>query len=346
MAGNGSSTEARYEALPEGLRDAVDGFARYLSSERARSTHTIRAYLADIVHLLDHAGRMHADTLDAALALPVLRSWLARQRGTGAARSTLARRAAAARTFSGWAQRTGLVRVDRARQLGVPRAERTLPTVLATDQAAALVEAPAADRPASGTESPADVSSVTDVSDDAAVPPDAGTATPDPVALRDAAVLELLYATAIRVAELCGLDLGDVDEERRLIRVTGKGDKQRSVPYGVPAERAIRAYLRHGRPPLAAPHSGAALLLGVRGGRLDPRTVRRIVAARAAEAGVPAVAPHALRHSAATHLLDGGADLRSVQELLGHASLATTQLYTHVSVERLRRAYRQAHPRA
>jgi integrase/recombinase XerC len=166
------------------------------------------------------------------------------------------------------------------------------------------------------------------------------------VALRDAAVLELLYATAVRVAELCGLDLADVDEERRLIRVTGKGDKQRSVPYGVPAEQAIRAYLRHGRPRLVAPRSGAALLLGVRGGRLDPRTVRRIVAARAAEAGVPAVAPHALRHSAATHLLDGGADLRSVQELLGHASLATTQLYTHVSVERLRRAYRQAHPRA
>ncbi|GAA1332604.1 tyrosine recombinase XerC [Actinocatenispora thailandica] len=339
MAGSGSSTEARYEALPEELRDAVDLFARYLSSERARSAHTIRAYLTDIVQLLDHAGRMRAGTLDAALALPVLRSWLARQRGTGAARSTLARRAAAARTFSGWAHQAGLIRVDRARALGVPRAERTLPTVLAAEQAAALVEAPGAG--GSATEAsggPAASGTGDGPVDEAQVR--------DPVALRDAALLELLYATAVRVGELCGLDLGDVDEERRLVRVTGKGDKQRSVPYGVPAEQAIRAYLRDGRPALVARPSGSALLLGVRGGRLNPRTVRRIVAARAAEAGVPVVAPHALRHSAATHLLDGGADLRSVQELLGHASLASTQLYTHVSVERLRRAYRQAHPRA
>ncbi|BCJ31075.1 tyrosine recombinase XerC [Actinocatenispora sera] len=346
MAGKGSSTEARYEALPENFRDAIDQFARHLSSERARSAHTIRAYLTDVVQLLDHAGRMHAETLDAALALPVLRSWLARQRGTGAARSTLARRAAAARTFSGWAQRAGLVRVDQARQLGVPRADRTLPTVLAVDQAAALVEAPGAGRAAATDVSPVDVSSVTAASDAGTAPPGDEPHASDPVTLRDAAVLELLYATAVRVAELCGLDLRDVDDERRLIRVTGKGDKQRSVPYGVPAEQAIRAYLQQGRPRLLTPRGGSALLLGVRGGRLDPRTVRRIVAARAAEARVPSVAPHALRHSAATHLLDGGADLRSVQELLGHASLATTQLYTHVSVERLRRAYRQAHPRA
>lgn len=321
MAANRTSTEQRYEALPEEFRTAVDRFAEHLSAERARSAHTIRAYLADVVLLLDHAGRMHAADLHAALALPVLRSWLARQRGMGSARSTLARRAAAARTFSAWAYQTGLIGADRAGQLGVPRADRTLPTVLAADQAAALVEAPGGDAGAADTGD-------------------------EPVALRDAAVLELLYATAVRVGELCGLDLGDLDEQRRLVRVTGKGNKQRSVPYGVPAERAVRAYLRHARPLLATRRSGSALLLGVRGGRIDPRTVRRIVAARAKEAGAPPIAPHALRHSAATHLLDAGADLRSVQELLGHASLATTQLYTHVSVERLRNAYRQAHPRA
>lgn len=322
------TTEARYEALPEPLRDAVDGFARHLAAERDRSPHTTRAYVADVVALLDHGVRMNVDGLAGALDLVVLRSWLARMRTTGAAQSTLARRAAAARTFSSWATRTGLVSGDPAALLGVPRSARDLPAVLRADQAAALVDAPHA-----GTARPA---------------PDRGEAERPSRAIRyrDALVLELLYATGVRVSELCGLDVDDVDRERRLVRVLGKGRKERSAPYGVPADEALSAYLRAGRPALATARSGPALLLGARGGRLDPRTVRRIVTARAAEAGVPAVSPHALRHSAATHLLDGGADLRSVQELLGHASLATTQIYTHVSVERLRTAYRQAHPRA
>jgi integrase/recombinase XerC len=169
----------------------------------------------------------------------------------------------------------------------------------------------------------------------------------EPAGLRDAVVLELLYASGIRVSELVGLDVDDVDRGRRLLRVLGKGRKERSVPYGVPAEAALDAWLTRGRPALATPHSGPALLLGVRGGRLDAREARRIVhAAVAAAPGAPDVGPHGLRHSAATHVLEGGADLRSVQELLGHASLATTQIYTHVTVERLRAVHAQAHPRA
>lgn len=318
------AAQVAYDALPEGLRDAVDGFARHLAAEQGRSVHTTRAYTSDVVGLLEHATRMHAGDLTEALRLSVLRSWLARMRATGAARTTLARRAATARVFSAWAYRDGLIDADGAAALGAPRALRTLPRVLRADQAGSLVDQPAAPTP-----------------DGPARP--AGT---DPVALRDALVLELLYATGVRVGELCGLDVSDVDRERRLVRVLGKGGKERSVPYGVPAEAALDAYLRVGRGELRTARSGAALLLGVRGGRLGPRTVRRIVTTRAAAAGVPEISPHGLRHSAATHLLDGGADLRSVQELLGHASLATTQIYTHVSAERLRSAYRQAHPRA
>ncbi|GAB3955744.1 hypothetical protein GCM10027614_65970 [Micromonospora vulcania] len=159
-------------------------------------------------------------------------------------------------------------------------------------------------------------------------------------------LLELLYATGVRISEACGLDVGDVDHGRRVIRVFGKGGRERSVPYGVPAQRALDAWLRRGRPALAGARSGHALLLGARGGRLNPTTARQIIGGYAKAVGLPRTSPHGLRHSAATHLLEGGADLRAVQELLGHSSLASTQIYTHVSVERLRAAYRQAHPRA
>jgi integrase/recombinase XerC len=167
------------------------------------------------------------------------------------------------------------------------------------------------------------------------------------IAVRDQAILELLYATGVRVSELCGLDLGDVDYERSLIRVIGKGSKERAVPMGRPALAAVCAWLADGRDHLRVPGSGTALFLGVRGRRIDPRIVRKVVHARVAQVeGAPDLGPHGLRHSAATHLLEGGADLRSVQELLGHARLATTQVYTHVSVERLVRTYERAHPRA
>jgi site-specific recombinase XerD len=307
------ATRSVHEELPDAMREAVDRFAGHLAAERGRSAHTVRAYVTDVVGLLDHAVRMRATRPDQ-LDLATLRSWLARQRSTGAARSTLARRAAAARTFTAWAYREGLLATDVGARLASPRALRPLPGVLRDEQVARLVEAP----------------------------PPAG----DPVALRDRAVLELLYATGIRVSELCGLDVGSVDHTRRVVRVFGKGAKERTVPYGVPAQHALDAWLRRGRPALVAGHSGPALFVGARGGRLNPTTVRAVVARYAEAVGLPHTSPHGLRHSAATHLLEGGADLRSVQELLGHSSLASTQIYTHVSIERLRTAYRQAHPRA
>ncbi|MDG4779698.1 tyrosine recombinase XerC [Micromonospora sp. WMMD961] len=334
------STRAMHQALPPALRDAVDDFAEHLSRVRNRSTHTVRAYVTDLVSLLDHAVRMGCVDL-ADLDLSVLRSWLARQRTTGAARTSLARRAASARAFSAWAHRAGLLAVDVGAALASPRAHRELPGVLRADQAAALVEAPAR-RATPTTDPPQAHQEHTDPA-----PTDAaGAPTETAVPLRDRVLLELLYATGVRVSEACGLDVADVDHGRRVIRVLGKGGRERSVPYGVPAQRALDDWLRRGRPALMGAHSGDALLLGARGGRLNPTTARQIVGAYAEAAGLPRTSPHGLRHSAATHLLEGGADLRAVQELLGHSSLASTQIYTHVSVERLRAAYRQAHPRA
>ncbi len=300
--------------LPPDLAGALESFERHLRAERGLSTHTVRAYRGDVADLFDHAARLgvrQATGLD----LAVLRSWLARQRSTGHSRATLARRAAAARAFTAYAARRGLLAADPGAALASPRGSRSLPGVLRQDEALALL-----------------------------TPPAEGGA---PLELRDRAVLEVLYASGIRVGELCGLDGDDIDEARQLLRVLGKGGKQRSVPVGRPAVRAVRQWLRDGRPQLAAPVSGAALFLGRRGGRVDPREVRRLVHRRlAAVPGAPDLGPHGLRHSAATHLLEGGADLRSVQELLGHATLATTQIYTHVSVERLRATYDRAHPRA
>ncbi|MFI6069033.1 tyrosine recombinase XerC [Micromonospora sp. NPDC051227] len=324
-------TRAMHQALPPALRDAVDDFAEHLSRVRNRSTHTVRAYVTDLVSLLDHAVRMGCVDL-AELDLSVLRSWLARQRTTGAARTSLARRAASARAFSAWAHRAGLLPADVGAALASPRAHRELPSVLRADQAAALVEAPS--RQAPPTETPL------------AGPASGAVVGAEAVPLRDRVLLELLYATGVRVSEACGLDVGDVDHGRRVIRVFGKGGRERSVPYGVPAHRALDDWLRRGRPAMVGARSGDALLLGARGGRLNPTTARQIVGVYAETAGLPRTSPHDLRHSAATHLLEGGADLRAVQELLGHSSLASTQIYTHVSVERLRAAYRQAHPRA
>jgi integrase/recombinase XerC len=273
----------------------------------------VRAYAGDVAALLDHAARRGVDDLEG-LDLAVLRSWLARQRTTGAARTSVARRGSSARTFTAWATRRGLLTSDPGLLLATPKGHRPLPDVLRADEADRLVEQVSGD---------------------------------DPLSLRDRAVLELLYATGIRVGELCGLDVDDVDTGRRVVRVLGKGSKERTVPYGGPAGLAVEAWLVRGRPAWATATSGPALLLGRRGGRIDPRAVRTVVHQRLADVpGAPDLGPHGLRHSAATHLVEGGADLRSVQELLGHSSLSTTQLYTHVSAERLRSSYAQAHPRA
>src|SRR5262245_4575149 len=344
-------TQERYAALPLTMREAVDEFARHLSLERGRSSHTVRAYTTDVVSLLDHAARLgHRDP--AVLRVDVLRSWLARLRTTGAARSSLARRAAAARTFTAWALRAGLVTTDAGAALASPKAHRALPHVLRVDQAAALLSAGSAALGVSSTALDTTVGEPASVGSDGGMPEspvgqESLAVDPEPLALRDLAVLELLYASGIRVSELCGLDVDDLDLDRRTVRVLGKGGKERTVPIGLPAQRAVLAWLGAGRPRLASESSGPALLVGARGGRLNPTTARQIVAARAAAAGLAqATSPHDLRHSAATHLLDGGADLRDVQELLGHASLASTQIYTHMSKERLRRVYDQAHPRA
>jgi len=302
--------------LPPALADAADAFERHLLLERNRSAHTVRAYLGDVVGFLDHVARLGGRVLPD-VELAHLRGWLGVLRSRGASRATLARRSAALRTFCAWAYATDLVDSDVGQLLASPRPRRHLPAVLRADEATQLMAA--ADDPEA----------------------------PEPVLLRDRLVLELLYASGIRVAELVGLDIDDIDRPRRVLRVLGKGAKERTVPYGLPADRALDQWLSHGRPALAAPNSGGALLLGVRGGRLDQRAVRAIVhRAAAAVPGAPDLGPHGLRHTAATHLLDGGADLRAVQELLGHASLSTTQIYTHVSVERLRRTYERAHPRA
>jgi integrase/recombinase XerC len=302
-------------------REPVDAileeFDDYLALERGRSEHTRRAYLGDLRSLFVFLGERGHRGIDG-LSLPLLRSWLAEQAGAGAARSTLARRTSTVKTFTAWAARRGLLAADPGARLALPKARRTLPAVLRPDQAhAAMIAAKS------------------------------GAQQNDPLALRDRLIAELLYATAVRVSELCGLDVDDVDSSRRVLRVLGKGNKQRTVPFGVPAAEALQAWLARGRPPLSTAESGPALLLGARGGRLDPRQARTVVHQTvAAVGGAPDMGPHGLRHSAATHLLEGGADLRVVQELLGHSSLATTQLYTHVTVARLRAVHDQAHPRA
>jgi integrase/recombinase XerC len=299
--------------------DAIlDEFDEYLALERGRSDHTRRAYLGDLRSLFDFLARRAPDAGLTDLSLPVLRSWLAAQASAGAARTTLSRRTSAVKTFTAWASRRGLMPSDPATRLLVPKARRTLPAVLRQDQAL-----------------------------DAMSAAKSGAQQGDPIALRDRLIVELLYATGIRVSELCGLDIDDIDTPRRLLRVLGKGNKQRTVPFGEPAQVALAAWLSDGRPALVTVDSGPALVLGARGRRLDPRQARTVVHQTiAAVDGAPDIGPHGLRHSAATHLLEGGADLRVVQELLGHSTLATTQLYTHVTVARLRAVHDQAHPRA
>jgi integrase/recombinase XerC len=312
--------------LPAPLGAALEQFRHHIEAERGLSRHTVRAYLGDVTSLLEHAAAAGA-TAPADLDIGTLRAWLAGQHGSGHSRATLARRAAAVRTFTSFVHARGLLAADPGPLLGMPRIPRRLPEVLRQDQVAAVLEAPGVpEAPTPGG---------TTSRQDAAL------------ALRDTAIVELLYATGIRVGELCGLDIGDLDAERRTVRVLGKGNRERTVPAGIPAVRAVGAWARSGRPVLVTPGSGHALFLGARGKRLDPRTARRVVHARlAAVPGTPDSGPHGLRHAAATHLLEGGADLRSVQEILGHASLTSTQIYTHVTVERLQAAYRQAHPRA
>lgn len=295
---------------------AAEAFAEHLERVRRLSPATVRAYRSDLRDLRASAGPIALEDVD----LEVLRDWLWRATQRGDARSTLARRAAAARSFFGWAQEQAFIAHDPSLRLIAPKRGRTLPTVASRD-------------------------GMTELLDAHRVAADTG----DPIAMRDHAILEMLYGSGIRVSELCGLDIDDLDLDRGTARVLGKGSKERVVPYGVPARDALRAYLTRARPALIAraATSTPAVMLGTRGGRIGPRSVYTLVARVLGPiVGAETVGPHALRHTAATHLLDGGADLRAVQEILGHASLGTTQIYTHVSADRLTATYRLAHPRA
>jgi integrase/recombinase XerC len=295
-----------------------DAFERYLEAERNLSVHTIRAYMGDLDSFFEHLEKLDLNNFSN-LELSHIRSWLANQQVKGGARTTLSRRAVSIRLFTKWATKKGYLAKDVGSTLATPKGARTLPDVLSIADAGLAMDAMAT-----------------------RVAQEEG-----PISLRDCAMLEVLYASGARVSELCGLDLQDIDYERNTIRVLGKGNKERTIPLGNPAMRALDAWLKEGRPSLAGDKSDRAVFLGARGKRIDQRTVRTVVyqALQALEGAVK-LGPHALRHSAATHLLEGGADLRTVQEILGHASLATTQIYTHVSTERLQKAFKQAHPRA
>ncbi|SBS70655.1 tyrosine recombinase XerC [uncultured Microbacterium sp.] len=300
------------------ISDAIRAYAAHLADVRRLSPATVRAYRADLTDLARSCGDLDVADVD----LETLREWLWTATKRGDARATIARRTASARGFFDWSVESGLRDADPSLRLVAPKRGRTLPHIATAGAMSTLL-------------------------DEAGTAADEG----DPLALRDAAILELLYGAALRVSELCGLDPDAVDHDRRTVRVLGKGSKERIVPFGAPAGRALDAYLVRGRPTLLARGAGAvphpALFLGARGGRIGPRAVYDIVARTVGPAvGAGAVGPHALRHSAATHLIDGGADLRAVQELLGHASLGTTQIYTHVSAEKLTASYRLAHPRA
>lgn len=295
---------------------AASAFTEHLARVRRLSPATVRAYRSDLLDLAEVVGTTPLESV----SLSTLRDWLWRATQRGDARSTLARRAAAARSFFRWATEEELIAHDPSLRLVAPKRGRTLPTVASQDAMSTLLE----ERRRSAEDG-------------------------EPLALRDHAMLELLYGAGIRVSELCGLDVDDVDLDRGTARVMGKGAKERVVPFGAPARTAIGSYLTRARPLLSAraAEPGPAVFLGMRGARIGPRAVYTVVAeALAPFVGAETVGPHALRHTAATHLLDGGADLRAVQEILGHASLGTTQIYTHVSAERLTATYRLAHPRA
>jgi integrase/recombinase XerC len=300
------------------LAAAVARHAAFLVHERAYSPNTVDAYGADLADLLRFAEQAGATEVED-LTLDLLRDWLWEGTQRSLARATIARRAAAARSLTAWLRSTGVLPADVGARLRAPKAQGRLPRVVQREQV-----------------------------DEIFASLEARAAEDDPSGLRDLALLELIYGCALRVSEACGADVDDLDLERLTVRVTGKGDKQRTLPFGVPAARALSAYLAKGRPQLAARgQGGPALFLGERGSRIGPRTVYRLVAQLLeAVPGSGPAGPHTFRHTAATHLLDGGADLRAVQAMLGHASLGTTQIYTHVSMERLAESYRLAHPRA
>ena len=325
--------------LPGEYAEALAAFAEELRVHRNASEHTVRSYLSDVrtllIFLTDDDGHLPLDAVE----LGNLRQWLLAQSRTGAAPATTARRIAAVRAFCAFCTRHQLMRSNPALRLASPRKASRLPAVLQQRHVDAVMQHTETE--------PSEVTACTDHEETGETersPKD------EALRLRDAALLELLYATGARVSEIAALDTTSIDTDRRLVTVMGKGGKERRVPFGLPAQRALRAWLQRGRLVLEndrTARDATALFLGARGGRIDVRQIRSVV--HAATAGLPdspELSPHGLRHSAATHMIENGADLREVQEFLGHASLSSTQIYTHVSLGRLAESYRQAHPRA
>jgi len=296
--------------------ELIAQYEEHLVLVRNLAENSIKGYVSDLESFLKHMEKLHIDEFSQ-LELTHIRSWLAELQGAGVARSTMARRIVSIRAFTYWAASQGWLKSDLGAELAIPKPHRTLPEVLdLTDTETVLA------------------SMQIRVDEE-----------PTPLTIRDLAMIEVLYATGIRVSELCGLDLRSIDESRNTLQVMGKGSKERVVPMGVPAVQALNNYLANARPALATEKSGSAVFLGSRGSRIDQRTVREVVYEAMAAVGSK-MGPHGLRHTAATHLLEGGADLRTVQEILGHSSLSTTQIYTHVSPDRLQKAFDNAHPRA
>lgn len=294
----------------------IDRFIAYLTGAKGYSAQTQRAYRSDLIDFMQSATAK--DNKDSAeLTLDDIRDWLYSVAEAGAAKSTVARKSASVRSFTSWLERQGLHETDLGLRLRTPKSSRTLPKVISREALAEVFETLAT-----------------------------GAKTLEPTKIQDQVIVELLYATGMRVSELASLGLADIDFARKLVRVTGKGNKQRMVPYGQPAAAAIEAWIKYGRPKFQTNQSDDSLLLSSKGKPLNVRVIYSVVANLLANTPMGSAGPHALRHTAATHLLDGGADLRAVQELLGHASLGTTQIYTHVSVERLKQGYQGAHPRA
>jgi integrase/recombinase XerC len=296
--------------------ELVAKYEEHLALVRNLADNSIRGYVGDLESFLSHISKLGI-TEFSELKITHIRSWLANLQSTGISRATLSRRIVSIRAFTYWAASQGWIPSDIGADLSIPKAHKTLPDVLNHSQTQIVLDA-----------------ITTKAGED-----------PTPTNIRDLAIIEILYASGIRVSELCGLNIRDIDTDRNTLLVLGKGDKERVVPIGNPAMRALQNWLNNFRKEFFNESSGDAVFLGTRGKRIDQRTVREVVY-DAMEAIGSHMSPHGLRHTAATHLLEGGADLRSVQEILGHSSLATTQIYTHVSPERLKAAYEQAHPRA
>ena len=298
----------------------IDAWSVYLRANLAVSEHTLRAYISDLRSFTTYCQvrELSQENIRRVVTLRAIRSWLASLVQEGKSRSTISRRTASIRSFTAWAYRRGYLDSDPGLLVTSARGDQKLPQVQTPSDTAELLSFAATRAREENS----------------------------PATIRDWAILETIYATGIRVSEVCSLDTTSIDQQGMTLRVIGKGNKERVVPFTRACLSALQAWLSHGRPSLAIPEAGRALFVGDKGRRIDPRVIRAMIHRMCAQAGVRDLAPHALRHTAATHILAGGADLRAVQEMLGHSSLQTTQRYTHVDAQRLSAIYKQAHPRA